>query len=132
MKTRSVSSSREYSLSVNLYGGGGSSPSPFINTRRGPKTPRCSQTEEEPGPPLNENVRGRLDESLTPSFVYATKKICARGFSPSASFSRSAVSSFNTIVPAVTLYLITLPLILTECLDTTRLSTAFTSFFSSF
>src|SRR4026208_752035 len=106
MNTRSVSSKIEYSLSVNLYGGGGSSPSFCINTRRGPNTPKCNHTEEDPGPPLNENVSGRFDVSRTPSLVYAMKKTCARGFSPSASFSRSGVSSFNTIVPAVTVYLI--------------------------
>ena len=33
--------------------------SEFIRTRFGPTAPRCSHTDEEPGPPLNENVSGR-------------------------------------------------------------------------
>ena len=36
-------------------------PSSFIATRLGPSAPRCSQTDDEPGPPLNEIVSGRLD-----------------------------------------------------------------------
>ncbi|MCG3140961.1 MAG: hypothetical protein HDKAJFGB_02109 [Anaerolineae bacterium] len=28
--------------------------------RRGPNTPRCNHTDDEPGPPLNENVMGRV------------------------------------------------------------------------
>src|SRR2546430_701919 len=50
----------------------------------------CSQTDDDPGPPLNVNVTGRRAGS-TPSRVYATKKKLARGF-PS--------SSFRTIVAA--------------------------------
>jgi len=29
-------------------------------TRFGPNAPRCSQTEDDPGPPLNENIKGRF------------------------------------------------------------------------
>ena len=42
-------------------------PSSSIFTRFGPRAPRWSQTEEEPGPPLNENMSGREAGSLTPS-----------------------------------------------------------------
>ncbi len=35
-------------------------PSGFILTRFGPKAPRCSHTEDEPGPPLKQNVMGRF------------------------------------------------------------------------
>src|SRR3990167_1941042 len=124
----------EYALSVNLNGGGGISPSSVRRTRRGPSTPMCSHTDDEPGPPLNENVIGRLALSFTPSLIYATKNICARGLSISASLSLSHISSLRTIVPVVTVYLIVLPLILTECLVSTKLSLGigFSSFFSSF
>src|SRR5271157_5231139 len=60
MKTKSVSSSNEYSLSVNWNGGFGKLPSNSSITRLGPSNPICSQTDDEPGPPLNENVIGRL------------------------------------------------------------------------
>jgi len=54
-------------LSTRPNGGGGSVPSGFIFTRRGPSAPRCSQTDDEPGPPLKQNVTGRVAElfSLT-------------------------------------------------------------------
>src|SRR5690606_38020482 len=69
IKTRSDSSRMEYWLSVSLKGGLGISPSSVNTTRRGPSTPRCSQTDEEPGPPLKEKVTGRLALSRTPSIV---------------------------------------------------------------
>src|SRR5215470_10532282 len=67
----------------------------------------CNQTDEEPGPPLNEKVIGRSARlvALPPSLVYAIKKKVAWGF-PS--------SSLITIVPAVARYLISTPLIVTE------------------
>ena len=48
------------SLSTSWYGGEGMPPSSSMRTRLGPMAPRCSQTEAEPGPPLNEKVSGRL------------------------------------------------------------------------
>ncbi len=38
-------------------------------TRRGPNVPRCSHTDDDPGPPLKTNVMGRLAGSSTPSRV---------------------------------------------------------------
>ena len=35
-----------------------------IFTRRGPIAPRCSQIDAEPGPPLNENISGRLGPGI--------------------------------------------------------------------
>src|SRR5579883_237538 len=61
IKTRSVSSNSDHSLSTNRYGGGSAEPSSARRTRRGPSSPRCIQTEEEPGPPLKEKVTGRSD-----------------------------------------------------------------------
>src|ERR1700690_3471531 len=69
IKTRSVCSSNVYSLSVSLKGGGGRLPSSCRTTRRGPSSPRCSHTEEEPGPPLKEKVMGRFPFSSTSSLV---------------------------------------------------------------
>ena len=40
-------------------------PSGSIFTRRGPIAPMCSQIEAEPGPPLNENISGRLGPALS-------------------------------------------------------------------
>ena len=56
----------EYSLSTRPNGGGGSVPFSFIFTRRGPSAPRCSQTDDEPGPPLKQNVTGRADLLVWP------------------------------------------------------------------
>ena len=51
MNTRSVASSSEYSFGVSPPGGsGGVRPSAGKSTRRGPKAPRCSHTDAEPGP----------------------------------------------------------------------------------
>ena len=60
MKTRSLPSRIEYGLSTRLKGGLGNVPSSFMLARRGPSAPRCSHTEEEPGPPLKQNVTGRV------------------------------------------------------------------------
>jgi hypothetical protein len=38
-----------------------------MTTRLGPMAPRCSQTEDDPGPPLKVNVIGRREPP--PSFV---------------------------------------------------------------
>ena len=43
----------------------------------------CSQTDDDPGPPLKVYVTGRREGSA-PSFVYEVKKKLARGF-PSSS-----------------------------------------------
>ena len=64
-----------------------------------------------PGPPLNENVIGAALVVYVLR-VYATKKIDALGFSPSDSPALSPVfslSSFSTIVPVVTVYVIAWP-----------------------
>ncbi len=39
--------------------------------------PMCSHTDADPGPPLKENISGRLVISVTPSSVYATKNMFA-------------------------------------------------------
>src|SRR5215475_2397872 len=121
MKTMSVTSKIEDSLSTNLYGGGSKLPASPISTRRGPNAPTCSHNEPAPGPPLNANVIGRFAASFASSFVYATKNTLAFGV-PS--------SSFITIVPAVAVYLISCPLMRTECFVCTVLSSG--GFFSSF
>src|SRR5258705_9655794 len=69
MKTISVLSSHELGLSTYLYGGGNVFPSSVIKTILGPRAPICNQTEEEPGPPLKEKRIGRLEGSVSPSFV---------------------------------------------------------------
>ena len=69
MNTRSVAPSSEYSLSIRPNGGFGSVPSSFILTRRGPRAPRCSHTEEEPGPPLKQKVTGRVATLVSPGLV---------------------------------------------------------------
>lgn len=69
MNTRSVWSSQVYSLSTSWKGGFGIQPSISIFTRLGPIAPRCSHTDDDPGPPLNENVSGRRAGGL--SSVYA-------------------------------------------------------------
>ena len=63
MKTRSVWSSRVWGFSTNRPGGAGGLPWSSNHTRLGPKQPRCSQTEEEPGPPLKLKVTGRVEGS---------------------------------------------------------------------
>src|SRR5581483_7864072 len=70
MNTRSVWSSHVYSLSTSSNGGEGMKPSFCIFTRFGPIAPRCSHTDDDPGPPLNENVSGRFP-GLGLSSVYA-------------------------------------------------------------
>lgn len=64
MNTKSDWSRREYSFSTSLCGGGPGFPKSSIGlTRCGPKVPRWSHTELEPGPPLKEKVIGRVVES---------------------------------------------------------------------
>ena len=53
----------------NLVRGVGAVPSVGRLTRLGPSAPMCSQTDEEPGPPLKENVSGRRDLSEALSSV---------------------------------------------------------------
>ena len=53
----------------------------------------CSQTDDEPGPPLKQNVTGRVAGSATFSSVYATKKTRALGLPLSGSSSSSFLSS---------------------------------------
>src|SRR5437773_8602369 len=69
--TRSVWSSSVYWLSSKLYGGGGALPSGSRRTFLGPNAPRCSQTVDEPGPPLKTKVMGRV-VGFAPSLVYDT------------------------------------------------------------
>src|SRR5207302_3077130 len=52
INTRSDLSSRQSGLSMSFYGAGGVTPALMVTTRRGPIDPMCSQTEDEPGPPL--------------------------------------------------------------------------------
>ncbi len=59
MKTRSARSSQVASLSTSLKGGAGIVGSSGAATRRGPRAPICSQTDDEPGPPLKLNRSGR-------------------------------------------------------------------------
>ena len=75
-------------------------PSGSMATRRGPSAPRCSQTDEEPGPPLKEKVRGRASGPLARSAAYAMKKMRA-SVSPSL--------FFRGRTPVVTEYLRTRP-----------------------
>src|SRR6185312_16253208 len=70
--TRSLWSSSVYGLSSSVGGGAGGEPSAFSFTRLGPKAPRCNHTVDDPGPPLNTKVMGRLAGSPAPSLVSAT------------------------------------------------------------
>gem|GEM_PF-3686107 len=81
MKTRSVTLRRVSRLSVSPYGGAESDPTSPDTTRRGPISPRCSQTELEPGPPLKANVTGRVLSPLADA-TYAVMKTSALAFSP--------------------------------------------------
>src|SRR5215813_1711639 len=87
MKTRSDRSSRHSGLSNSLYGAGGVIPAFTVATRRGPKEPMCSHTDEEPGPPLYKNEIGRALESFTSLRVYAVEYTRATG-APFSSFNR--------------------------------------------
>jgi len=69
MNTRSLAPKIENSLSTNPNGGFGSVPSSFIFTRLGPSAPRCSHTDDEPGPPLKHIVTGLAALSVSPSRV---------------------------------------------------------------
>src|SRR5208282_419395 len=65
IKTRSLLSSRQFSLSVTEYGAGAVGSALAVTTRRGPKAPMCSQIDEDPGPPLYTKAIGRWLGSLT-------------------------------------------------------------------
>ena len=98
MKTRSLTASRVSGLSTSLYGGGvGASTSP-TSTRRGPRSPRCSHTDAEPGPPLKTKEIGRSVTSA-PSSVYAVTDSSARAFQPlnSSSFTSSSRSTIRPV-----------------------------------
>ena len=100
MKTRSVRSSQVASLSTRRNGGAGIVGSSGSATRRGPRVPRCSQTDAEPGPPLKLNMSGRELAGPASSRVYAMKKIRA---------SVSPLASLIGISPAVAVYFSSLP-----------------------
>jgi hypothetical protein len=70
-----------------------------MTTRRGPNSPRCSQTELEPGPPLNANVTGRL-ALLGASTTYDVIEISAFALCPLKTPS-SRTSSRSTTRPVV-------------------------------
>ena len=59
MKTKSDSSSSDSLLLTSRKGGGGKLAVFLERNAFGPSRPRCSQTEEEPGPPLKEKETGR-------------------------------------------------------------------------
>ncbi len=66
-------SSQHSSLFTRFKVLGGSSTLPYsvVTTFFGPIAPMCNHAEEEPGPPLNTNVTGRLRTSVTSFLVYA-------------------------------------------------------------
>ena len=88
-------------------------PSSSRATLRGPKTPRWSHTDDDPGPPLNENTIGRDVGSSTPSLVYAIEKNEAF-FLPS--------SSVRMVRLAVAVYAMVSPPISTVCCVTAEIS----------
>ena len=57
---------------------------PGTATRRGPIDPMWSQIEEDPGPPFQRKVTGRVPGSVTPSLTYEKEKIDAVGSSLSS------------------------------------------------
>ena len=65
MNTRSKCSNQDSWLSITVYGGGGIVPSSRMATRFGPSAPRCSQIEDEPGPPLKTKHTGRVFASAS-------------------------------------------------------------------
>src|SRR5262245_16960118 len=120
MKTRSEWASRVSALSTRPYGGGSRSPASPISTRRGPSSPRCSQTLDDPGPPLNANVTGRLLGS-TSSRVYAMTKISAFALWPS-NLSSSWCSYRSTMRPAVAVLRTSWPPAVISCRVVTKSS----------
>ena len=70
-----------------------------MSTRRGPMTPRCSHTLEDPGPPLKAKVTGRVVGSA-PSSTYAVTDISALAVLPVKTPS-SYTSSRRTTRPVV-------------------------------
>src|SRR5579872_2259165 len=75
----------------------------------------CSQTDDDPGPPLDAKVSGHFDLSVTSLRVYAMKKMLARGCSS---------SRFRTSVPVVAVYGMLLPPMVIVWSVLTRRSTA--------
>ena len=67
MKTRSKCASQVSGLSLTAYGGAGIVPSLGTTTRLGPSAPRCSHTDDEPGPPLKAKHNGREPASAPDS-----------------------------------------------------------------
>jgi len=57
--------------SIPLMNADGRALSPSSGRRQGPSVPRCSQADDDPGPPLNANATGRVRLS-TPMSVYDT------------------------------------------------------------
>ena len=95
MNTRSEAASRLSGLSTSRYGGGCGAVTSPRSTRRGPSRPMCSQIDEEPGPPLNTNVIGRVVTSPS-SRVYAVTDISARAFQPLKTSSSTSSSRSTT------------------------------------
>ncbi len=78
MKTRSKCASQVSGLSLTAYGGVGMRPSSGTTMRLGPSAPRCSHTDDEPGPPLKAKHSGRV-AALTPTISYAVVNSAASG-----------------------------------------------------
>src|SRR5947207_13714059 len=108
MKTRSKCSNHESGLSVTVYGGGGIVPSSRMTTRFGPRAPRCSQIDDEPGPPLNTKHTGRLAAALS-ARKYDVVNTAASGsprFSsrpPAETGMNSAIASYFNVRPSMTM-----------------------------
>ena len=96
---QSVRSSHVDSLSTRRNGGGGITGSSVIVTLRGPRAPRCSQTEAEPGPPLKLNMSGRA----------GLRRLVERVSDEEDPASVSPFESLIGISPAVAVYLSSLP-----------------------
>ena len=69
--TRSEKSSQVSVFGMAMPGADGRALSPSSGRRQGPSVPRCSQADDDPGPPLNANATGRVRLS-TPMSVYDT------------------------------------------------------------
>ncbi len=96
MNTRSVSVNSVCGFGRNQYGGApASSGSGPRSSWSGPNAPRCSQTADDPGPPLNRNVIGLREASVTPSFMYAMLKMLARGLPSRPSRKVSSATALN-------------------------------------
>ena len=90
-----------------MYGGGGIVPSSRMTTRFGPRAPRWSQIDEEPGPPLNTKHTGRLAAALS-ARKYDVVNTAASGsprFSskpPAETGMNSAIASYFNVRPSTT------------------------------